>query len=94
MRPFRRRHPRTEAQAIASIREHLAALGSPIDHVTDDELRERVARLVASARAAGVSAADAGEALRSAGKSGIEFPPRPIAPTFTFSWLHDDGTVR
>lgn len=28
------------------------------------------------------------------GKSGIEFPGRPIAPRFTFSWLRDDGTVR
>jgi hypothetical protein len=57
-----------------SIRQHLAALGVPVDHLTDDEVVEGVNRVGAAVAIAGVSsekfaagAAALGVALAEAG---------------------------
>lgn len=51
------------AHSLRAIRGHLAALGFPVDHLTDEELIAGCARAGETLRWCGVSLDDAGRAL-------------------------------
>lgn len=74
-----RRRPKTEADALARIREHQAALGAPVDHLTDDQLRANIARLGRLMKASQGSVAAFAKnqkALAEFARSATRTPPR------------------
>jgi hypothetical protein len=42
--------PKTKAEAMRNIRRHFAEMGMPLDHLTDEQIEERVHRLGEAAR--------------------------------------------
>lgn len=63
-----KRRKRTQEAAMVEIRAHVAALGWPVDHLTDEQIEEGARKMFAAAKAASLTAAEFGERLQRANR--------------------------
>lgn len=63
------RRPRTEEEALEQIRLHLAAMGHPVHHLSDAELKVAIRHFNSTFRKGGIPARDAAESIQLAAKA-------------------------
>lgn len=76
MRTRREEEKLERSDAIAGIRRQMAALGVPLDHLTDEEIEEGVIGLARATAKFGASYRDVADAVATLARAGLARPLR------------------